>query len=799
MIRLALVFVLLLPVTVFAQHHITPFDTIPDFAAQPTVSSVKAGNWSDSTVWSTGAVPGSSDVVSVRHVVTFDLAFGTVRVLGVNAGAAWRCSLTQSTTLLVGTFQINPGGALWCGDVATPLPSQFIAQIVIRDQPLDAQGIDPFQYGTGLLVIDGTITMHGAPVATPFVRLSTEPVAGATTLDTETATGWAVGETVLMPDTRQLTAADYVPRPGFDADNFRRKVSQSETRTITGIVGYRLTLDTPLTFDHKGARDPDGVLQLLPHVGHLTRNIRIRSENPSGTRGHVFLTMNTTVDIRYVAFDHLGRTTEQPLDVTTVDASGVPIHIGTNQIGRYPLHLHHLLPANATVKGVVITDGRKWALTVHGTHYGQITDTIVYGATGSGIVTEDGSETSNIFDHNLVVKVESGAIKLSGVEAGIGGTDPAGRKGNGFWFRGPNNLLTNNVVADTREGYGYYSGSSETGPNSSTITVRIPKFPGADTLMTGQYTDTLLYRVYNRETRNNEAYSLGQFCLGTWFMEQPTTGRTPFTDTTCWHVAQVAVIHKYWNGTFDGLRVLNEGGVGVAVQQFNNGQTGMAMSSTLSRADIQGVETVYQKNGQLTLAPFWLFKDGVFRSKNGFILNALGQFPGGVASNFRWENVRFVALPGQPLRSFVLTETGSDVNTFPKIFQVVGYQGDATDAFRVYYASQFPGPKYGASAPCNTQRPEFAGAVVCPLTPPLVAQPPTATVGPPFVVTTCPATSLTAVPPDASGGWTSAFFMDGSPTPTTLTMASGSHSFTVQWSKTGQPTLTSQPTVKSCP
>ena len=45
----------------------------------------------------------------------------------------------------------------------------------------------------------------------------------------------------------------------------------------------------------------------------------------------------------------------------------------------------------------------KWGPTIHGTHYGIVQDSVVYNVAGAGIVTEDGSESGNVFDHNFVV------------------------------------------------------------------------------------------------------------------------------------------------------------------------------------------------------------------------------------------------------------------------------------------------------------------------------------------------------------------------------------------------------------
>jgi hypothetical protein len=65
----------------------------------------------------------------------------------------------------------------------------------------------------------------------------------------------------------------------------------------------------------------------------------------------------------------------------------------------------------------------KWGLTIHGSHDGLIKDNIVLNYTGSGIVTEDGSESHNVFDHNFVVQCASFG-SLNTQDCGTAGTAP---------------------------------------------------------------------------------------------------------------------------------------------------------------------------------------------------------------------------------------------------------------------------------------------------------------------------------------------------------------------------------------
>src|SRR5207237_240499 len=170
-----------------------------------------------------------------------------------------------------------------------------------------------------------------------------------------------------------------------------------EKLEIASIAGNKITLSKPLKYDHKGARNAEDKLEFLPHIGNLSRNVLIRSENPEGTRGHMIYMSRAEIDLRFVEVRDMGR---------------------------------------------------------------------------AGIVTEDGTESYNVFDHNFAMRSQGSGefaprIGYSGV-----GPDPGG-EGGGFWFRGPNNYIRNNVAANADVfGFQLAAGALDT--------IRIPKFKGAN-------------------------------------------------------------------------------------------------------------------------------------------------------------------------------------------------------------------------------------------------------------------------------------------------------------------------------
>lgn len=312
----------------------------------------------------------------------------------------------------------------------------------VQHRPIDLD-VDPAQYGNGLVVF-GELSIHGAVKSPTFVRLAEEPKAGQSNLSLEAETNWATGDRLILPNSQQRRASENRP-------------AGTEELTIGPIASTSLTLSEALLYDHDGAVDFQGNLDFLPHVGNLTQNVLIRSENPSGTRGHTLFAHRANIDVRYARFLELGRTRNgEELHSTVFDAEGNPTQIGTNQVARYPIHTHHLKgPASPqeygyqfTLIGNAIDGGTadhafRWGLAIHASHYGLVLDNVVYNAVGAGIVTEDGTEVHNVFDHNFVVRTPG---------EGTGYKHASG--GDAFWFHGTQNHVRNNVAADaTEDGY----------------------------------------------------------------------------------------------------------------------------------------------------------------------------------------------------------------------------------------------------------------------------------------------------------------------------------------------------------
>ena len=691
---------------------------IPLFCATPSVASIASGAWSNPATWSTGRVPAAGDRVriSTRHDVTYDVTSDArLDCIEVDGHLAFRND--RDARLKVANLTVMGGGVLDVGTVDAPIARNVTAEIIIADQKIDGAA-DPAQIGTGIQGL-GKVRMHGATKTPTFIRLAEEPLAGQTSIVVEEAPqGWAAGDEIVVPDTRQLP------------DRSGAQPNQIERLQVVSIEGNRVTVSAPLKFDHKGARTPDGKLQLLPHIGNITRNVVIRSENPYGTRGHTIFTSRADVDMRYVALRDMGRTMMGPLDNTVFDQAGNLVKLGENQIGRYAIHFHHdfgpvATPSNGyqfTLVGNAVDTAPKWGITIHNSHYGLIRDNVVFDAQGAGIVTEDGDEAFNVFEHNFALKVKgSGEFAPRSGYAGPA-PDPGG-EGNGFWFRGPDNYIRDNVTADADAvGFGLAAGSLGT--------VRIPAYKGADPNVDSQSTalDTTLAPVL--EFSNNEAY--GAMVTGAtwgwngtvsnfrvWHPSRQGFTATPTDTMVLDRITVLGDTRIMGGGSRDrfGLGVW-QNPIGIWISNY------MAKGVTVKDANVQGLRAGI-------VSPFYPVRqllepgrgDGSLTIENGYFRNYVGvAIAGGYAAEGESpfavkratvRNAVFAPLdvPPNPMNapgaiSMNYGMTGGDTEKRDPIV-VSGFNGKSGDDFSVYYSLEAP-PEV---APCHDTRSDVQGWV----------------------------------------------------------------------------------------
>jgi len=706
------------PAMAQASHNHTPAISgvpqgVPYFCADANVTSIATGPWSDPKTWSTGKMPGPQSKVriSAGHTVTFD-GGDDLRLNCVQVDGVLRFATDRTTRMTVANLMVMDNGDLQIGTTAQPVRPDVTAEVIIADQTIDST-IDPGQIGTGIEGL-GKISMHGSVKTPTFVRLAAEASAGDTKLLlAEPVTGWIPGDRLAIPDTRQL-------RSNERGVNYE---AQDEEVRVASISGNQVTLTEPLRSAHKGARDAAGKLEFLPHVGNLTRNVVIRSENSQGTRGHMIFMSHANVDLRYVEVLEMGRTKMGVLDNSEFDNGARLIKFGTNQIGRYAIHFHHDFgpketPSNGyqfTLIGNSVAGAPKWGITVHNSHYGLIRDNVVYRTRGAGIVTEDGTESFNVFDHNFALRAEGSGDFAPRSGYGGAGPDPGG-EGAGFWFRGPNNYIRNNVAANADAfGFGLAAGALDV--------VRIPAFKGADTSHDAETVTVDTTSVPVLEFSNNEAY--GAMQAGVAFGWNGTV-----KNLHVWHTSRHGLTGTPTDKLeIDGITV--RGDVPALIRRAEN-SAGVWLSNYVAKtivirnADVQGTRVgisspFYQElravepgRGDGSVA----VEGGYFRSYVGIAVataytagaEAGAAVKKAVVRDSVFEALSVPADPLFPAAAISMNYQVSPGDPEPRDpIRVYNFNKKAGDDFRVYYSLEAP----NSVAPCHDVRPGIGGWV-CP-------------------------------------------------------------------------------------
>jgi hypothetical protein len=571
------------------EYIITDQNTIPNYAYNPTVTSVASGSWSSGSTWSTGKVPGSGALVSIASGTTVTYDANSTTVLGaitIQSGGTLQFSTSVSTEVISGEYLVLPGGTLNVGTQASPVPASVTATIVTANQAINTT-FDPSQYGDSLIAL-GNVTIYGA-AKTPFVQLAVAPQAGATTLYlAQPATGWVAGDVLFLPDTRQLDGGNDPASGGY--------VPQQETATIASISpnGLVVTLTSALQYTHAGQTDSKGNLTFLPQVVDETRNVVIRSQSSTGYRGIVMFLQRANININSAAFLGLGTTTDAPIDDTTFNSSGQVTHIGTNQQDRTPVDFLDLWGTAApqangyqftfsdnVVHCIMESQDHVWGIEVNNSSYGLIQGNFVDNWNGAGIALVTGSEVDNMIAGNFVAEIDGSGLR-----------DRSGLDGTGYWSPTPDDSWFNNVATDINPSgtysYGFTIDAEYVGNNG---VAQLPTQQGADPMLPGQSIAVNMYGISLVQFSGNETYGATQngldlWALGTFFLTNYGNAGV-VQNLYLWNIQQWGYFgYETNNLTFDGFiqRGDPSSGEGLGMWFADYPQSGLIINN----ADIQG-------------------------------------------------------------------------------------------------------------------------------------------------------------------------------------------------------------------
>lgn len=416
-----------------------PFYTEP----VQVVSSILVSYWSDPESWDSQEVPEAGEEVVIPHGkrIILDItppSLGGLRIDGVLEFDRKDLELTSDWIIVHGTLQI--------GTEAYPFQQKAILTLTDTDRENDVMGM-----GTrGIMVMGGTLDLHGATPEVLWTKINDHAEAGATQLELAQAVEWKEGDWLALAPTDFYAGGSY-----------------TEPLQITGIADTQVQVDWPLQSFRWGklqyatangmslepsnllippVPDTDStftplILDERAEIGNLSRNIVIQAPDDDAWRNfgfgvHTMIMLGGKAYIDGVEFRRAGQ---------------------SGRLRRYAFHWH-MLSSNGSaptqdaigqyVRNSSINHSRNRGIVIHGTSGVTVKNNVLYNISGHGIFTEDAVEMRNIIDHNLVLRVRNPLIPLKQHEIGEFGS-------SGMWISNPNNTVVNNTVADC-SGIGYW-------------------------------------------------------------------------------------------------------------------------------------------------------------------------------------------------------------------------------------------------------------------------------------------------------------------------------------------------------
>ncbi|WP_256393447.1 G8 domain-containing protein [Natronoarchaeum rubrum] len=401
-----------------------------------THRAVADGAWTERTTWDADEAPDDGARVHVPEGTTVKIgAELSARVESVRVDGSLRVDPATDTRLGVQTLVVAETGTLEVGAPETPVGPAATATIEFLDGgPIDEDD-DPRRVGRGLIAM-GRTRICGSE-RTSWTAAATAPEAGDATLELDAApTGWSAGDRIVVA-------------------GLSTRSDEDEKRTIAAVDGDRVELDEPLRFDHVPPAE-----DLSAYVGHLDRNVRLRSEtDETPRRGHVMFA-TPDVEVRHAGFYDLGRTEKRrPF---TNPANGVPPRdVEPNPKARYAVHFHHVgvdIEDPARIVGCAVWGSPGWGYVNHGSHV-VVEDSVSYEVTGAGFVAEAGNEIG-AFRRNLALRSRGSGQRVDArqfredaepdPESRRASIDDFGHGGHGFWLQSPAVAVEENVAAGHR-------------------------------------------------------------------------------------------------------------------------------------------------------------------------------------------------------------------------------------------------------------------------------------------------------------------------------------------------------------
>ena len=409
--------------------------------------------WSDINTWGGITPPREGDSVSIPTGQTVLLDVSPPKLLAIIVEGA--LIFEDKDLNLECSYILINNGRVQIGTKDEPIQNKITITVHgTKDSPqLPVFGNKVIALEGGILDIHGKVRSH------TWTSLQTTADAGATSIVVQGSVDWVAGEVIVIAST--------------DHDHYN-----SESRTIaTALVNTPAPGQTTLTFTeplkhrhYGGIQTIDGVqFEMRAEVGLLTRNVVIQGDESS---------KKNLYGVHIMAHSHMGDDGAiARISYTEVRQAGQAFNMA-----RYPIHFH--LAGNVRqsyVLGNAIHHTYNRAVTIHGVHYLKVQKNVAYWVMGHTIFIEDGIETHNVIEDNLVINTMASMSLLN--------TDQTPAS---FWITNPNNIWRRNHAAGSdRYGFWFDLRAHPEGPSATTsicpVGERLGEFTDNEAHSNGRY------------------------------------------------------------------------------------------------------------------------------------------------------------------------------------------------------------------------------------------------------------------------------------------------------------------------
>lgn len=341
--------------------------------------TVAGGSWCDAATWG-GTLPTATTDVTINKAVVLDCS-AEVRTVTIVAGGKLSASRSRSSTLtLYGNLVVK--GTLDYGTPTDRISEGVVAEIVfkgMRDEnyvgtpsefdctindlndcergpPQDTR-MTVVDSDAGLWVVDDGVFMAAGQVKRAWSKLTEGAGAGDATFMVADATGWRVGDRVLLTPSAPISVAGFA--------------NQFDEREIASVVGNTVTLTQAPTYSHAGCRD----CVRRSEAANLSRNVIVRSFDASA-HAHIMVANNgvvqlDSVELRWLGPEHDCTRAEEPAR-------------------RAALYFHQQRDASdpSFVRHSAIWGGRREFFHAETSNGIEVTDVVGYDAQGMGFVRD---------------------------------------------------------------------------------------------------------------------------------------------------------------------------------------------------------------------------------------------------------------------------------------------------------------------------------------------------------------------------------------------------------------------------